>query len=95
MGSREGKSRTSTAGYGVSTLGGRGPSIGGAGSDVFDPAPPPGPSAVRPRQRGVEPHSARLSKEAAIRMAISTARNVLAGIDSTLDPAMVVNREVL
>jgi hypothetical protein len=28
-------------------------------------------------------------------MAISTARNVLAGIDATLDPSMVVNREVL
>ncbi len=41
------------------------------------------------------PHSAGLSKEAAIRMAISTARNVLAGIDGKLDPSMVVNREVL
>ena len=41
------------------------------------------------------PHSAGLSKEAAIRMAISTARNVLAGIDGKLDPAMVVNRAVL
>jgi D-3-phosphoglycerate dehydrogenase len=41
------------------------------------------------------PHGAGLSKEAAIRMAISTARNVLAGIDGKLDPAMVVNREAL
>ena len=41
------------------------------------------------------PHSAGLSKEAAIRMAVSTARNALAGIDGTLDPSMVVNREVL
>jgi hypothetical protein len=41
------------------------------------------------------PHSAGLSKEAAIRMAISTARNVLAGIDGKLDPSMVINREVL
>jgi D-3-phosphoglycerate dehydrogenase / 2-oxoglutarate reductase len=32
------------------------------------------------------PHSAGLSKEAAIRMAILTARNVLAGIDGKLDP---------
>ena len=30
-----------------------------------------------------------------IRMALSTARNALAGIDSKLDPAMAVNREVL
>jgi D-3-phosphoglycerate dehydrogenase / 2-oxoglutarate reductase len=43
----------------------------------------------------LNPHSAGLSKEAAIRMAISTARNVLAGIDGKLDPSMVVNREVL
>jgi hypothetical protein len=35
------------------------------------------------------PHSAGLSKEAAIRMAISTAHNVLAGIDGKLDPSMV------
>jgi D-3-phosphoglycerate dehydrogenase len=43
----------------------------------------------------LSPHSAGLSKEAAIRMAISTARNALAGIDGTLDPTMVINREVL
>jgi D-3-phosphoglycerate dehydrogenase / 2-oxoglutarate reductase len=39
--------------------------------------------------------SAGLSKEAAVRMAVSTARNVLAGIDGKLDPSMVVDREVL
>jgi hypothetical protein len=36
-----------------------------------------------------------MSQEAAIRMAISTVRNALAGIDRKLDPAMVVNHEVL
>ena len=40
-------------------------------------------------------HRAGLSKEAAIRRAISTARNVRARIDGQLDPSMVVNREVL
>jgi hypothetical protein len=40
----------------------------------------------------VSPLGAGLSKEAAIRMAISTARNVLAGIDGKLDPGMVANR---
>jgi hypothetical protein len=35
------------------------------------------------------------ARRAAIRIAISTARNVLAGIDGKLDPSMVVNREVL
>ena len=43
----------------------------------------------------LSPHSAGLSKEAAIRMGISTAHNALAGIDGQLDPSMVVNREVL
>ena len=43
----------------------------------------------------LSPHSAGLSKEAAIRMAISTARNVLAGIDGKLGPPNAVNREVL
>jgi phosphoglycerate dehydrogenase-like enzyme len=43
----------------------------------------------------LSPHNAGLSKEAAIRMAISTARNALAGIDGKLDASMVVNREVL
>jgi hypothetical protein len=40
------------------------------------------------------PHIAPLQR-AAIRMAISTARNVLADIDGKLDPSMVVSREVL
>jgi D-3-phosphoglycerate dehydrogenase len=53
-----------------------------------------GPSS-RSQNVMLTPHSAGVSKEAAIRMAISTARNVLAGIDGKLDPAMVVNREVL
>ena len=43
----------------------------------------------------MSPHTAGMSQEAAIRMAISTARNALAGIDGRLDPSMVVNREVL
>jgi hypothetical protein len=36
-----------------------------------------------------------MSREAALRMATSTARNALAAIDGKLDPSMVVNREVL
>jgi hypothetical protein len=67
-----------------------------AGLDVFDQGPPPDdhppfalPNAI------LSPHSAGLSKEAAIRMPLSTARNALAGIDGKLDRTMVVNREVL
>jgi D-3-phosphoglycerate dehydrogenase len=67
-----------------------------AALDVFDQEPPPEDHPLFALHNVIlTPHSARLSKEAAIRIAISTARNVLAGIDGTLDPSMVVNREVL
>ena len=70
--------------------------IAGAGLDVFDQEPPPEDHPLFGLDNVIlSPHNAGLSKEAAIRMAISTARNVLAGIDGTLDPSMVVNREVL
>jgi D-3-phosphoglycerate dehydrogenase len=70
--------------------------IAGAGLDVFDQEPPPSDSPLFTLDNVIlTPHSAGLSKEAAIRMAISTARNALAGLDGKLDPSMVVNREVL
>ena len=70
--------------------------IAGAGLDVFEEEPPPEHHPLFALDNVIlSPHSAGLSKEAAIRMAISTAKNVLAGIDGKLDPAMVVNREVL
>jgi D-3-phosphoglycerate dehydrogenase len=70
--------------------------IAGAGLDVFDREPPPDDHPLFALPNVIlTPHSAGLSKEAAIRMAISTAKNVLAGIDGKLDPSMVVNREVL
>ena len=70
--------------------------IAGAGLDVFDPEPPPKDHPLFALPNVVlSPHNAGLSKEAAIRMAISTARNALAGLDGKLDPSMVVNREVL
>ena len=70
--------------------------IAGAGLDVFDREPPPDDHPLFALPNVIlTPHSAGLSKEAAVRMAISTARNVLAGIDGKLDPSMVVNREVL
>lgn len=70
--------------------------IAGAGLDVFDQEPPPDDHPLFALPNVIlSPHSAGLSKEAAIRMAISTARNVLAGIDGKLDPSMVVNSEVL
>jgi D-3-phosphoglycerate dehydrogenase len=70
--------------------------IAAAALDVFDQEPPPENHPLFALDNVIlSPHSAGLSKEAAIRMAVSTARNVLAGIDGKLDPSMVVNREVL
>jgi D-3-phosphoglycerate dehydrogenase / 2-oxoglutarate reductase len=70
--------------------------IAGAALDVFDQEPPPDDHPLFTLDNVIlTPHSAGLSKEAAIRMAISTAKNVLAGIDGKLDPAMVVNCQVL
>ena len=70
--------------------------IAGAALDVFDQEPPPSDHPLFTLPNVIlSPHNAGLSKEAAIRMAISTARNALAGIDGKLDPSMVVNREVL
>lgn len=70
--------------------------IAAAALDVFDQEPPPAdhPLFTLPNVL-LSPHNAGLSKEAAIRMAISTARNALAGFDGKLDATMVVNREVL
>lgn len=71
--------------------------IAGAGLDVFEQEPPPSRDHPLFTLDNVilSPHSAGLTLECAKRMAVSTARNVLAGIDGDLDPSMVVNRDVL
>ena len=70
--------------------------IAGAALDVFDQEPPPEYHPLFALDNVIlTPHTAGMSKEAAMRMAISTARNVLAGVDGKLDPSMIVNREVL
>ncbi|MGI9506524.1 MAG: hydroxyacid dehydrogenase [Geminicoccaceae bacterium] len=70
--------------------------IAGAGLDVFEQEPPAADHPLFALENVIfSPHSAGLTLECARRMAVSTARNVLAGIDGKLDPAMVVNRQVL
>jgi len=43
----------------------------------------------------LSPHRAGLIRQSTVRMAVSTAKNLLAGLDGTLDPNMVFNRQVL
>jgi len=70
--------------------------IRGAGLDVFEDEPPARDNPLLGLDNVVlSPHAAGLTQQSAVRMAVSTARNVLAGLDGTLDPAMVVNRAVL
>ena len=81
-----------TALYQALTSGG----IAGAGLDVFEEEPPTVDHPLFALENVIlSPHSAGLTLECAKRMAISTIRNVLAGLDGTLDPAMVVNKHVL
>ncbi len=71
-------------------------SIAGAGMDVFEQEPPAPDHPLFALENVIlSPHSAGLTLECAKRMAVSTVRNVLAGIDGKLDPAMVVNKQVL
>jgi D-3-phosphoglycerate dehydrogenase len=68
----------------------------GAGLDVFDDEPLPLTSPLVTEPRIVlSPHSAALSEGALIAMGVTTVRNALAGLDGTLDAALVVNPEVL
>ena len=70
--------------------------MAGAGLHVFDQEPPPLDHPIFTLDNVIlSPHNAGLSKEAAIPMTISTARNALAGLDGKRDPSMMVNREVL
>jgi D-3-phosphoglycerate dehydrogenase / 2-oxoglutarate reductase len=70
--------------------------IAGAGIDVLEQEPPPENHPLLALDNVIlSPHTAGMSKEAALRMAVTTARNALAGVDGKLDPSMIVNREVL
>lgn len=70
--------------------------IAGAGMDVFDPEPPPPDHPLLHAENVIlSPHSAGVTIEAAIRAATESVQNVLDAFDGRLDPAVVVNTEVL
>ena len=68
----------------------------GAGLDTFATEPLPIHSPLLGEPRIVlSPHSAALTEESLLAMGLATVRNVLAGLDRTLDPSFVVNPSVL
>lgn len=70
--------------------------IRGAGLDAFDREPPdPADPLLALENVLLSPHIAGVTREAADRMAIATARNVLDVFDGRPEPENVVNREVL
>ncbi len=70
--------------------------IAGAGIDVLEDEPPAADHPLLKADRILlSPHIAGLSENAAIRLSVASAQNVLAALDGTLDPSLVVNPEVL
>jgi phosphoglycerate dehydrogenase-like enzyme/2-keto-3-deoxy-L-rhamnonate aldolase RhmA len=72
--------------------------LAGAGLDVFEGEPTP-PGRDHPLfgldNAIVSPHTAGITREAAVRMATGAVRNTLDALDGRLSPEVVVNREVL
>ncbi|MCL4676366.1 MAG: hydroxyacid dehydrogenase, partial [Pararhodobacter sp.] len=69
---------------------------GGAGLDCFAQEPVPRDLPLLSLRNVVlSPHSAALSREAARRMGVVAAQNVLDGLHGRLDPALVFNRQAL
>ena len=70
--------------------------LAGAGLDTLRSEPPPPDHPLLLLENVVfSPHAAGMSREAQHRMAVETTENTLAGLDGTLTPHVVVNREVL
>lgn len=70
--------------------------IAGAAIDTLESEPPPPDHPLLRSDRVLlSPHVAGLSQNAARRMSLAAAANILAALDGTLDPATVINPEVL
>jgi D-3-phosphoglycerate dehydrogenase len=70
--------------------------LGGAGIDAFEEEPPPaGQPLLALENVLLSPHIAGVTAEAALRMAQESAANIVAAFEGRLDPAVVVNPEVL
>lgn len=70
--------------------------LAGAAVDTFEREPPePNEAILRNERVLLSPHNAGLTEECARRMAVVCAETVLGTFDGTLDPALVVNKEVL
>lgn len=68
--------------------------LAGAALDVFADEPPAPDHPLLSNDRvTLTPHTASLTRECALRMAIASAQNVLNYFEGKLDPALVVNRE--
>lgn len=67
--------------------------VGAAGLDVFEHEPPTTDNPLLAFDQVIlSPHIAGVTEGAAERMAISSARNILAFFENDIDPALVVNR---
>ncbi len=70
--------------------------LAGAGIDTFLDEPPVHGHPLLGCDRAIlSPHCAGLTKEAAARLSIHAARNILDALDGRLDPSCVVNQSVL